>query len=204
MIFEDVPLRQLHEKVVAAFGELSPIVPPPSDQFFGKLAGSIVSQQLSTKVADVIEARVLAAIGGAWLPELVLATDSTRLRSAGLSNAKVSYIQNSARAFSDGTVQVDQLAILEDEHVIEQLTKIKGVGRWTAEMFLIFTLGRPDIYSVGDYGLKKAVCQLYGLEMTIKPAQLVTISAQWQPQRSLASRILWKSLELPKDVPSVV
>jgi DNA-3-methyladenine glycosylase II len=204
MNFSDPKLHKIHKKVVAAFGELSPIVSPPSDQFFGKLASSIVSQQLSTKVADVIEARVLTTIGGVWQPEHVLATASEQLRAAGLSNAKVSYIQNIARAFADKSVQVDQLATLEDEHVIEQLIKIKGVGRWTAEMFLIFTLGRPDIYSVGDYGLKKAVCQLYNLEMTIKPAQLVAISTHWQPQRSLASRILWKSLELPKDLPSVV
>lgn len=198
MIFLDPQLHQLHKKVVAAFGELSNIEPSPSEQYFGKLAGSIVSQQLSTKVADVIEARVLATIGGVWQPEYVLATASEQLRAAGLSNAKVSYIQNIASAFTDGAVQTNQLTTLEDESVIEQLTKIKGVGRWTAEMFLIFTLGRPDIYSVGDYGLKKAVCQLYGLEMTIKPAELLTISSQWQPQRSLASRILWKSLELPK------
>jgi DNA-3-methyladenine glycosylase II len=204
MIFLDPQLHQLHEKVVAAFGKLSDIEPSPSEQYFGKLAGSIVSQQLSTKVADVIESRVLTAIGGEWQPKNVLATPPDLLRSAGLSGAKVQYIKNIAQTFNEGTVAAESLTDLEDEIVIEQLTKIKGVGRWTAEMFLIFTLGRPDIYSVGDYGLKKAVCQLYKLEMTIKPAQLVDISTHWHPQRSLASRILWKSLELPKDLPSVV
>lgn len=199
MTFSDSQLDTLYAEVIVHFGELQTLPPTPEDQYFGKLAGSIVSQQLSTKVADVIEARVLQVVGGKWETDKVLATPPEQLRAAGLSNAKVSYIRNIAEAWSDGTVQPELLGRMEDEAVIEKLVTIKGVGRWTAEMFLIFTLARPDVFSVGDYGLRKAMSVLYGMDVKAKPAEFLAITQTWQPHRSLASRILWKSLELPSE-----
>lgn len=195
-MFADPRLVTIHQKVTDQFGELSVLVPAQADEYFGRLAESIISQQLSTKVADVIEARVRTAIGGSWQPELVLQTDSELLRAAGLSYAKVSYVRNIAQAFNDGMIDSVVLGTLRDEEVIAQLVQVKGVGRWTAEMFLIFTLARPDIFSVGDYGLRKAMSLVYGIDIKAKPALFLEIANKWQPNRSLASRILWKSLEL--------
>jgi DNA-3-methyladenine glycosylase II len=192
----DSKLQQLYEQVTEKFGDFTPLTPANPDQYFGKLCESIISQQLSTKVADVIEARVRTLLGGSWTYKSVIATEAEALRGAGLSYAKINYIKNIAEAWQSGAVNSEKLQTQTDEEVITELVKIKGVGRWTAEMFLIFTLGRSDIYSAGDYGLKKAVCKLYGLEMTIKPKELIQISNQWAPHRSLASRILWKSLEI--------
>lgn len=194
--FSDATLNTLHQRVVAEFGELPPISAPAPEKFFGALCESIISQQLSTKVADVIQARAVEALGGSWQPASVLESDPQLLRSVGLSNAKVAYVKNIAQAWTDGSVQVAKLQHLPDEAVIEQLVQIKGVGRWTAEMFLIFTLARTDIFSAGDYGLRKAISIHYNYDLKAKPAEFITLAQQWQPQRTLASRILWKSLEL--------
>ncbi len=195
IVFQDPTLASLYTVVTAQFGELPVIIPAASDQYFGKLCESIVSQQLSTKVADVIEARVKLAIGGEWHPEKVLVSETEVLRAAGLSNAKASYIKNIAQVWVDGSVVAEHLTTMTDEEIITELVKIKGVGRWTAEMFLIFTLGRSDVFSVGDYALRKATAQLYNLDIKAKPAEFLSISQNWSPNRSLASRILWKSLE---------
>lgn len=195
-MFSDELLDAIHDRVRQQFGELAPIEPAASKDYFGKLAESIVSQQLSTKVADVIELRARTAIGGVWEPSVVLSTDIEVLRSAGLSYGKVNYIRNIAEAFLDGTVTPDTLEGMDDHLVIEQLVKIKGVGVWTAEMFLMFTLARPDVFSVGDYGLRKAMSNLYGMDIKAKPAEFLEIAKSWQPNRTLASRVLWKSLEL--------
>ncbi|MBP7768827.1 DNA-3-methyladenine glycosylase 2 family protein, partial [Candidatus Woesebacteria bacterium] len=150
--FADPVLNALTHEVITTFGELPEIVPANEGDFFGSLCESIISQQLSTKVADVITARVKTVVGGSWIPEAVLQTDYELLKGAGLSGSKVNYIQNVATAWSTGSVDPQHLTSAEPEEVITQLVQIKGVGRWTAEMFLIFTLGKTDVFSAGDYG----------------------------------------------------
>lgn len=196
-MFNDPILTALHQKIIQEIGELEPIQPRSADNHFQALAESIVGQQLAIKAAAAIKERVRAVVGQDFTPAAVLALPFETLRGAGLSNAKTQYVRNIAEAWTDGTVSVSQLDQLADEELITELTKIKGVGRWTAEMFLIFTLGRPDVFSVGDYGLRKAITRAYQLDPETKPAELLELSTVWQPNRSLASLILWKSLELP-------
>lgn len=196
IIFTDSILDGIRTQVVTSFGELPPIIPAQPNDYFGKLCESIISQQLSTKVADIIAARVRTTVGGTWNPESVLKIGHDSLRAAGLSNAKANYVKNIALAWAEGTINSEKLASQSDAEVIAELVTIKGVGQWTAEMFLIFTLGRPDVFSAGDYGLRKAISTAYTIDMKAKPATFLAISESWQPQRSLASRLLWKSLEL--------
>jgi DNA-3-methyladenine glycosylase II len=195
-IFTDTIMQSLYEQVYAVHGDLPLITAAQPEKHFGHLVESIISQQLSTKVADIIAARALALSGGTWDPSTVLAIEHETLRSAGLSNSKVLYIKNIAQAWTDKTIVPTEFNNLSDEEIITQLVTIKGVGRWTAEMFLIFCLGRTDVFSAGDFGLRKAISAAYNLPMTTKPAELLVLSQQWQPHRSLASRVLWKSLEL--------
>lgn len=154
----------------------------PSKNYFESLCESIVSQQLSIKAADTIWNRAKAKIG-AITPKNVLRVPDQELRDCGLSWAKIKYIKDLASRDLDFS-KIDQMA---DEEVIKHLTQVKGIGPWTAEMFLIFTLGRPDVFSAGDLGLKNAIKKIY------KTSPDVSV---WSPYRSYASRILWKSLEL--------
>lgn len=196
MFSKDKKLSALYEKVTAHFGVLPEIVAAQPSNYFGQLAESIIGQQLSNKVADVIVARVKAAVGGSLQQDAVLALEHAQLKAAGLSGAKAQYIINCALAWKEKKVEPHLLQQMDAETVIATLTQIKGVGRWTAEMFLIFTLARKDIFSVGDYGLRKAVAREYRIPITAKPSEFLKIAENWSPQRSLASRILWKSLEL--------
>lgn len=195
-MFNDPTLHKLHTRVERELGPLTTRPPALPEQYFEALVESIVSQQLSIKVADVIFARVKETVGGGFSPREVLRSDVEHLRGAGLSYSKASYIQNIARAWEEGLVEPALLAELEDEAVIETLVQIKGVGRWTAEMFLMFTLGRPDVFSAGDYGLRKAISLAYEIPLESKPAIFTELAEQWAPNRTFASRILWKSLEL--------
>lgn len=197
-IFLDSTLQKLHEQVLVHSGEIKLPKAIKPEQYFGQLVENIIGQQLSNKVADVIVKRVKDAVGGTWQPELVLVTEHEKLRAAGVSNAKATYIHNIAQAWKDTKNTGMNLQNLSDEEVIEYLTRIKGIGRWTAEMFLLFSLGRPDVFSIGDYGLKRAIIKHYKVEPKAKPHIFLEISQQWQPQRSLASLILWRSLELPE------
>lgn len=196
-VFQDPILISLEKKVSATFGELAEIKTVNPDQYFFNLCESIISQQLSIKVADTITARVKKLVGEPFSPEPVLKISEDAFRKVGMSYAKARYIRAVAEVWQSGLIEPYQIKGMPDETVIEHLTQIKGVGRWTAEMFLIFTLGRPDVFSVGDYGLRKALTKTYGLDIKIPPTELLKITDHWKPHRSLASRILWKSLELP-------
>ena len=196
VFFSDPILEDLRLKVFTKFGPiLSPEVPHHS-QYFSQLTREIIGQQLSGKVANVIDARVRALIGKNFTPQALVAAPHEALRAAGLSNAKANYIQNIAEAWESGRIVPEKLAELSDEEVITKLSSIKGVGRWTAEMFLMFTLGREDVFAVGDYGLRKAIEKAYKLPVKAPAAQVLEVSNHWKPHRSLASRVLWKSLEL--------
>jgi DNA-3-methyladenine glycosylase II len=162
---------------------------------FAAVAQSIASQQISVRAAATILARVVALMPeGTLTPEGVLAVPDEQLRAAGLSWRKVSYLKDCALRFSDGTIDPAALADADAETVIAALVAIKGVGRWTAEMVLIFSLGHPDILSTGDYGLRSAMQRHWNLPNLATPAEMETIAALWRPYRSVASWYLWRSL----------
>ena len=160
------------------------------------LCGSIMSQQLSTKVADVIWKRFLALYEKKGpSPEQILATPHETLRSIGLSNAKASYIQNVARFALEQGMEWQQLKKMDNEAVIVHLTQIKGVGRWTTEMLLMFALGREDVFAVDDLGIQQAMITLYKLDSADKKKlreDMLRISAKWSPYRSYACLHLWR------------
>lgn len=167
----------------------------PSGNHFEYLVGSIISQQLSTKVADVFERRFLDLYGGKMpSPLRVLKTPHQKLRSIGLSNSKAQYIKNIAEHIVKKRINLDAIHKMNEEGIIEQLTQIKGIGRWTAEMFLMFALARPDVFSHGDLGLKNAIIKLYKLK---NPSlwRIERIVNKWRPYRTLAARYLWASLD---------
>ena len=167
------------------------------------LIRAIVGQQLSTKAARTIWGRVLDLFDGKTpAPDEVTAVDPERLREAGLSWSKVSYVRDLAEHVSDGELELERLLELPDEDVIEELTAIKGIGRWTAEMFLIFHLGRPDVVSTGDLGIRRAAQLAYGLDEMPAPTELEQMAEKWRPHRTLACLYLWRSLDnAPELVP---
>lgn len=157
---------------------------------------TIVSQQLSTRVAEAIYARLAAAMGGgAPRPERLLALTEARLRGCGLSRAKAVYVRNVAAEFGTRGYTRSSFARLDDDAVIERLTSIKGVGDWSAHMFLIFALRRMDVFPVGDLGLRKAMIRVYGLRANTKPARLERIGDAWRPYRTVGTLYLWRGYD---------
>jgi DNA-3-methyladenine glycosylase II len=160
---------------------------------------SILSQQLSTKVARVIKDRFLALYEGKFpTPQQIIDTPVTTLRGIGFSNAKASYIHNVALFAMEQGMEDRKLSKMSDEEVIDYLVPIKGVGRWTVEMLLMFTLGREDVFAVDDLGIQNAMINLYGLDKTDKKkmkAEMIEIAEQWKPFRSYACLYLWRSLD---------
>jgi DNA-3-methyladenine glycosylase II len=160
---------------------LTPIDPKPTNQYFVNLCENIIGQQLSGKAADTIWGRIVQLVGKI-LPENILAIHDENFRAAGCSWAKIKYIKDLANKNLD----FSDFPELSDTEIKNRLIEVKGIGPWTAEMFLIFTMGRPDVFSYGDLGLKNAMKKLPGLQ---KPEM-------WSPYRSYACRILWKSLDI--------
>jgi DNA-3-methyladenine glycosylase II len=160
------------------------------------LCGSIMSQQLSTKVADIIHARFLGLYENRVpKPDEILATPFEALRAIGLSNAKTQYILNVARFAMEKGLDHRHLSKLSEEEIIVYLTGIKGVGRWTSEMLLMFTLGREDVFPADDLGIQKAMISLYGLDSKNKKKlreRMQKISANWSPYRTYACLHLWR------------
>jgi DNA-3-methyladenine glycosylase II len=161
-----------------------------------RLCASIMSQQLSTKVAEVILKRFLQLYDGAEpTPQQIAATPFEKLRAIGLSNAKTQYILNVAQFAIEHNLDDKRLKKMSDEEVIALLTQIKGVGKWTVEMLLMFTLGREDIFSIDDYGIQTAIKKLYKLDDSNKKdfrENLLKISAKWKPYRTYACMHLWR------------
>lgn len=163
------------------------------------LVDAIASQQLSVKAAATIVGRVqaLAPEGKRPTPREVIEVPDETLRACGLSGAKTRYVKDLAARWLDGTLEPERLPSMPDEEVVEHLTRVKGIGRWTAEMILIFTLGRPDVLPVDDLGLKVAVQRAYGLEERPGRAEVLEIGERWRPYRSAATLYLWRSLNTP-------
>ncbi|MBS1563423.1 MAG: DNA-3-methyladenine glycosylase 2 family protein [Bacteroidetes bacterium] len=159
------------------------------------LCGSIMSQQLSTKVADVIWKRFIALYDKQPTPEQIIATPHEQLRSIGLSNAKANYVQNVARFAIEHGMEWKQLKKMTDQEVIDHLIQIKGVGRWTVEMILMFALGREDVFAVDDLGIQNAMIKLYKLDRSDKKKfreDMLRISQKWSPYRTYACIHLWR------------
>jgi DNA-3-methyladenine glycosylase II len=163
---------------------------------FEVMLRTIVSQQLSTKAADSIYARLATAMGaGPARPEKLLALTDEELRACGLSRAKTLYVRNVALDFASKRYTHRSFAQRDDAAVMEMLTSIKGVGEWSAHIFLIFALRRPDVFPIGDLGLRKAMIQTYRLRSNTKPARLHRIADAWRPYRSVASLYMWRGLD---------
>jgi DNA-3-methyladenine glycosylase II len=157
---------------------------------------SIISQQLSIKASDTIFSRFKKLFSKEIItPEKLIKIEDQKIRNAGISFSKIKYIKGIARAIIDKQLDLKKLDDLTDEEIIGELIKLKGVGKWTAEMFLMFTLGRTDVFSAGDLGLQNAIVKLYKLKNKPDQTILLEISNKWSPHRTIASRILWKSLE---------
>ncbi|HWO16173.1 MAG TPA: DNA-3-methyladenine glycosylase [Solirubrobacterales bacterium] len=166
----------------------------PADAY-GALLRAIVGQQLSTKAARTIYLRVVDLFGGRTpAPEALLEASEEDLRGCGLSGRKVEYVRDLASHVLSGELELDRLDELPDERVIEEIVAVRGLGQWTAEMFLLFHLERPDVLSGGDLGIRKAVGIEYGLDEMPPPLKVIEIGEPWRPHRSLASLYLWESL----------
>ncbi len=159
------------------------------------LVKSIVFQQLSGRVASVIFARLVKAAGGRITAETILKLRPARMRAAGLSTQKIAYIRDLARHTRDGVVIFEELPDLPDAEVIARLTQVKGIGVWTAHMFLIFALRRADVLPTGDLGIRNAIRKAYGMEGLPTPAEMERMAERWRPYCSVASWYLWRSLE---------
>jgi DNA-3-methyladenine glycosylase II len=164
----------------------------------GAIARAIVFQQLSGKAAGTIHARFEQLFGGrAPTAEELLKTSDENLRSVGLSRAKAVYLKDLAARAASGSLPVDRLQELPDEELLEALTAVKGIGKWTAQMFLLFRLGRPNVLPDLDLGVRKAIQRVYNLRRMPSPEQVKSRGAVWSPFASVAAWYLWRSLELP-------
>jgi DNA-3-methyladenine glycosylase II len=166
------------------------------DAAFATLARAIVFQQLNGKAALTIHDRLAAAAGGKLTPQSILKLRLPAMRKAGLSKQKAAYIRDLARHAADGLIDFAALPSLSDQEVIAQLTQVKGVGVWTAHMFLIFALRRPDVLPTGDYGVREAMRRAYRMRNLPSPRRMVQIARAWQPHRSVACWYLWRSLDI--------
>ena len=163
---------------------------------YGALLRSIVGQQLSTKAASTIYGRMLDIFSGhAPTPRQLLAVDPEEIRAAGLSRPKIAYLRDLAQHVEDGTLELERLDELPDDEVSAQLTAVKGLGQWTADMFLMFHLRRPDVLPVGDQGIRRAVQIQYRMRKLPDPKRLEKVARPWRPHRTLACLFLWSSLD---------
>jgi DNA-3-methyladenine glycosylase II len=190
-------------RLVAELGELTIEARrrrrPPVDAY-GMLLRSVVGQQLSVKAAATIYGRVLDLFDGKTpAPEKLLEIEPERLRKAGLSGRKVEYVRDLAAHVLSGELELDRLDELDDEEVVAEITAVRGFGVWSAHMFLIFFLERPDVLPTGDLGIRNAAMRAYGLEAPPTPAELTEIAEAWRPHRSLACIYLWESLANAPD-----
>ena len=161
---------------------------------FFALVRAVLSQQLSSKAADTIERRVHAVVGGVdrLSPASLLAADPSALRAAGVSHPKISYLRDLAQHVENGRLDLDGLKDQSDADVIAAITAVKGFGVWSAEMFLMFSLNRPDVFPVGDLGIAKGVQHLHGMKRRPKPRTMTRLAEAWRPYRSVACWYLWR------------
>jgi len=181
--------------VIEAYG---PCTLAPHTDYYQELVEAIIGQQLSVKAAAKIRERFLALFGGTFpSPEAILDMDPEQLRGVGFSGAKVKYVRDLAEHVADGRIKFDRIDQQTNDEIIEELTAVKGIGEWTAHMFLMFCVGRLDILATGDLGIRSGAQKLYGLETLPSPAELREIALQrsWTPYESVACWYIWRSLD---------
>lgn len=190
----DPVLHKVLEKVYKSYGdEIFELT--KKKLLFDELVEYIVSQQLSIKASDAIYKRIIDLMPAKKLnPKNLLKIKDENLRLSGLSFGKIKYLKDLSEKVLSGQLNLEKLDFLRDEEVIKELTKVKGIGKWTAEMFLMFALGREDIFSHGDLGLKNAIKRIYDIK-EYKIEEIEKIVIKWSPYRTIAARILWRSLE---------
>jgi DNA-3-methyladenine glycosylase II len=185
--------------VIKRYKGRSPLDTPLVDPF-SALVRTITAQQISTKAAATIHGRLVALMpGGVATPEALLAVSDEQLRQSGLSRQKSTYLRDLGQKVTSGELPIHTLADLTDEEVIQAIVKVKGLGRWSAEMFLMFRLRRPDVLPVDDLGIVTAIRRLYRLRKKPRPDRIHKIGEAWRPYRTVACWYLWRSLENQKD-----
>jgi DNA-3-methyladenine glycosylase II len=191
--------RKVDPVIHGVFKQVGPCTLKPQRDRFNMLVRSIISQQISTSAARSIRAKLEALIAPEKVrPEVLARFSLEQLKSAGLSSQKATYLHDLAAKAADGTVQLKLIGRRKDEEVIEELIQVKGIGRWTAQMFLIFSLGRPDVFPPDDLGIKVALRNLYGLAELPTKAEAHALAARWTPHSTFATWYLWRSLDLAK------
>ncbi len=181
--------------VIKKYRERSLIEGPPADPF-SALVRTIVGQQLSTKAAATIHGRLVALVpGGIATPHAIASLSDEQLRQVGMSRQKSAYLRDLAAKAESGELPLDALSDMADEQVIEAITKVKGLGRWSAEMFLMFRLRRPDVLPVDDLGIVNAIHRLYKLRKKPTANRILKMGEVWRPYRTVACYYLWRSLE---------
>lgn len=182
-------------KVLQGIGDLEDISPIPPKEYFSRLCREIIAQQLSGKVADTFIERFRALFLRKQITaKRLLQLSDITLRRIGISWAKVKYLKDLAQKVEKKEVSLEGLQRLDDKDVVAQLTKVKGIGNWTAEMFLMFSLGREDVFSCGDLGLQRAIEEIYKIK-NLTRSRAEKLSMKWSPYRTYASLILWRSRE---------
>lgn len=188
-------LAQADPVLAAIISRHGPCTLRPQKKYFVALAEAILSQQLSVKAAATIFSRFKEKLGGQVTPEKILQLRLPQFRAVGISRQKTGYLRDLAAHWQAGLLAPRRLVKMNDEEVIAALTQVKGIGRWTAEMFLIFSLLRPDVLPVGDLGFRNAVQRAYGLRKLPEAKRLLQIAACWRPYRSVATWYMWASLD---------
>jgi DNA-3-methyladenine glycosylase II len=186
-------LRRRDPRLGAVIASVGPCRLRPSGDPYRALIRSVIYQQLAGAAANAIAGRLRGRFGGRFpRPERLLAAPAAELRAVGLSRQKAATLRAVAASFADGSLSSRRLRRMDDAGVVEAVTQIKGIGEWTAQMLLIFSLGRPDVLPVGDYGVRKGVMKLYGLPALPARAELEAVAEPWRPYRSVASWYLWR------------
>ena len=188
-------LSEIDPIMAKAIERVGPCTLTPNPQFFETLVDAIISQQISVKAADAIMGRLRAALhaeaDGTISPNALLSLEEDALRAVGLSPQKMRYIRDLTQRVTNGELDLEQLSKLDDEAVISELVKVKGIGRWTAEMMLIFSLGRPDVLPVDDLGFLEGVREAYSLEARPTPKEMRVRGEIWHPYRTFATWYMW-------------
>jgi DNA-3-methyladenine glycosylase II len=178
---------------------VGPFTLKPQRNRFGMLVRSIIAQQISMGAARSIHARLVTLLKpGGLRPDALAALSIQQLRSVGLSPQKTAYVHDLAAKVQNGTVNLSRVGRLSDEQIIENLTQVKGIGRWTAQMFLIFALGRPDVFPIDDFGVRSAMADLYNLKPDAPRSAYLEIGLRWSPYASVGSWYCWRYLDLRK------
>jgi DNA-3-methyladenine glycosylase II len=191
-------LRAADPVVGGLIEEHGPFTPRPSGDPYGQLVRSVLFQQLAGAAASAIQRRLYAVFGDESrtpAPEELLTLDDDAYRSVGISRQKAGYLRSIGEHVVEGELDFDGLDALDDREVIERLTAIRGVGEWTAHMFLMFQLGRPDVLPTGDLGVRKGMQVAYGLDEEPSPARAAEIGAPWAPYRTVGSWYMWRAVE---------